>query len=136
MVAHIEGETQAEGVENRVLKRILGPKRKGVTGEWRKLHNEELSDVYSSSNIVWLIKSRRMRWRERGWGMWHVWWMEEVYARFWWGNLRERNHVEVPDIDERIILRWFFMKWDGGEWTDLAEDRDRRQALVNVVMHL
>ena len=48
--------------ENRVLRRIFGPKRDGVTGEWRKLRNEELNDLYSSSNIVRVIKSRRMRW--------------------------------------------------------------------------
>ena len=46
--------------ENRVLRRIFGPMRDGVTGEWRKLHNEELNDLYSSSNIVRVIKSRRM----------------------------------------------------------------------------
>jgi hypothetical protein len=48
--------------ENRVLRRIFGPKRDKVTGKWKKLHNEELNNLYSSSNIVRVIKSRRMRW--------------------------------------------------------------------------
>jgi hypothetical protein len=48
--------------ENRVLRRIFGPKRDKATGEWRRLHNEELNDMYSSPNIIWVIKLRRMRW--------------------------------------------------------------------------
>jgi hypothetical protein len=50
--------------ENRVLRRIFGPKRDEVTGEWRKQHNEELNDLYSLPNIVRVVKSRRMRWAE------------------------------------------------------------------------
>jgi hypothetical protein len=48
--------------ENRVLRRLFGPKKDEVTGEWRKLHNELLDDLYPSHNIVWMIKSRRMKW--------------------------------------------------------------------------
>jgi hypothetical protein len=51
--------------ENRVLRRIFGPKRDEVTGDWRKLHNEELHNLYSSSNIIRIIKSRRVRWAGR-----------------------------------------------------------------------
>jgi hypothetical protein len=56
-------------VENRVLRRIFGPKRDEVTGEWRKLHNEEVNDLYSSPSIIRIMKSRRMRWTG------HVAWM-------------------------------------------------------------
>jgi hypothetical protein len=48
--------------ENRVLRRVFGPKRDEVTGEWRMLHNDELNDLYSLLNIVRVVKSRRMRW--------------------------------------------------------------------------
>jgi len=48
--------------ENRLFRRVFGPKRDEVTGEWRKLHNEELSDPYFFPNILWVVKSRRMRW--------------------------------------------------------------------------
>jgi hypothetical protein len=48
--------------QNRALRRIFGPKRDGVTGGWRKLHNEELHNLYSSPSIIRIIKSRRMRW--------------------------------------------------------------------------
>jgi hypothetical protein len=70
--------------ENTVLRRISGPKRGEVTGEWRKLHNKELNDLYFSTNIIRVIKSRRMRWAgyvaRMGRG--------EVPTEFWWGNLR------------------------------------------------
>jgi hypothetical protein len=73
--------------ENRVLK-IFGPKRDEVTRDWRKLHNEELNDLYYSPNIVWVIKLRRMKWAG------HAVCMERrVYTGFWWGNLRERDHL-------------------------------------------
>jgi hypothetical protein len=79
--------------ENRVLRRIFGPKRDEVTAEWRKIHIEELSDLCSSPNIVRVIKSRRMRWAGHvariGRG--------EVYTGFWWGILRERELAQDRD---------------------------------------
>jgi hypothetical protein len=60
-----------------------------------------------------------------------------VQIGFWWGNLQERVHLEDPRIDGRIILRWIIWKWDGNmDWIDLAQDRDRWQALINTVMIL
>ena len=90
--------------ENRVLRRIFGPRRDEVTGEWWRLHNEGLNDLYSSPNIVRLVKSRRMRW------VGHVARMVEGRGvhRVLWGNLRERDHWGDPDVDGRIILRWIF----------------------------
>jgi hypothetical protein len=55
--------------ENRVLRRIFGPKRDEVTGEWRKLHNKELRDLYSSPSIIRIMKSRRIRWARHLAGM-------------------------------------------------------------------
>jgi len=92
--------------EKRVLRRIFGPKRDEVTGEWRKLHNEELNDLYCSPNMVQVIKSSRMRWTghvaHRGRG--------KACTGFWWGNLRERDHLGDPGADGRIILRSIFRK--------------------------
>ena len=52
-------------------------------------------------------------------GMWHVWETEEVHTGFWWGNMRERDHLEDPGVDGRIMLRWVFRKWVGRAWTGL-----------------
>jgi hypothetical protein len=73
-----------------------------IKGEWRKLHNEELNDLYWSTDInVRVMKWRRMRWAG------HVARMGRGVVRtlFWWGNLKERHHLREPGVDGRIILR-------------------------------
>jgi hypothetical protein len=98
--------------ENRVLRKIFGPKRDEATGEWRRLHNEEFNDLYSSPNTIRIIKLRRMRWAG------HVECMgEKVHTGFWWGDLREGDHLGDPCVDGRI-LKWIFKKWDGGHGLD------------------
>jgi PAS domain-containing protein len=62
LVSHIKGTDRLRVFENRALRRIFGPKRDEVTGEWRKFHNEELHNLYSSPDIIRQIKSTRMRW--------------------------------------------------------------------------
>ena len=85
--------------ENRVLRRVFGPKRDEVTGEWRKLHYEELNDLYSLPNIVRVVKSRRMRWAGHVARMGRI----EVCTGCWWGSLRERGHWGDQDVDGRIL---------------------------------
>jgi hypothetical protein len=74
--------------ENRVLRRISGPKRDEVTGGWRKLHNEELHNLHSSSNIIRMMKSSRMRWTG------HVARMGRrgIHIEFWWEMQKEKDH--------------------------------------------
>ena len=62
MVAQLREQRRLRVFENRVLRRIFGPTRDEVRGEWRKLHNEELNDLYCLTIFFWVIKSRRMRW--------------------------------------------------------------------------
>jgi hypothetical protein len=80
-----------------------------VTGECRKLHNEELNDLYSLPNIVRVVKSRRKRWTGRVARMGE----ERGCTWCWWGKLRERGRWGDPDVDGRIILRWMLRKLEG-----------------------
>jgi hypothetical protein len=81
-----------------------------VTGKWRRLHNEELNALYSSPNIIRVIKSRRMTWAG------HVKRMGDRRGadRILVGRPEGRNHLEDPGIDGRIILKRIFRKWDCG----------------------
>ena len=113
---------------------MFGPKRDEVIAEWRKLHNEELSDLYCLPNIVRVVKLRRMRWAG------HVAGMGE-------GRGVHRVLVGKPEGKrplERLRRRWEdnikmdFQEVGGGceDWMELAEDRDRWRALVSTVMNL
>jgi hypothetical protein len=85
--------------ENRVLRKIFGPKRR-EDGSWRKLHNDELHNLYSSPNIVRVIKSRRMRWAGHG-----ACGRGEVLTGFWLGGPKARDHWEDLGVGGRITLR-------------------------------
>jgi len=83
-----------------VLRRIFGPRRDEIMGEWRRLHNEELNNFYSSPNIVRMIKSRRMRWA----GFVACMGEERGCIGSWWGSRRERDHWGGLGVDGWIIL--------------------------------
>jgi hypothetical protein len=121
-------------VENRVLRRIFGPKRDEVTGEWRKLHNKELHILYSSPDIIRQVKSRRMRWAG------HV-------ARM--GEERKVYKVLVGKPEGKRPLGRLRHRWEDGirmdlgetgledgAWVELAQNRGQWRAVVNVVMNL
>jgi hypothetical protein len=120
--------------ENRVLRRIFGPKRDEVTGDWRKMHDEELRNLYSSPNIIRMIRSRWMRLAG------HVARMRETRNAY-------RILVGKPEGKRplgRQSSRWVDnikidlreIEWDGMDWIDLAQDRDQWRALVNTMMNL
>jgi hypothetical protein len=95
-------EHRLEVFENRVLRRIFGPKRDAVTGGWRKLHNEELHNLYTSPSIIRVIKSRRMRCAGHAARMG----ARRKHIGYWWESQKERDHVEDQDVDGWTILKW------------------------------
>jgi hypothetical protein len=116
-----------------MLSRIFGPKRDEATGEWRRLLNEELNGVYSSPNIIRVIKSRRMRW------VGHVAHMGENRGAY--RILVERPEGRQPlgrprrRREENIKMDLKEVGW-GTDWIELVQDSDRWRALVNAVMNL
>jgi hypothetical protein len=120
--------------ENRVLRRIFGPKRDEVTGGWRKLNNEELHGLYSSLSIIRVIKARRIRWAG-------------LVVRM--GELRVAHSILVGRPEGRRPLGRPRRRWEDNikmdlteigfgdvDWIHLAQDRDRWRALVYTVMSL
>jgi hypothetical protein len=120
--------------ENRVLRRIFGLKRDEVTGEWRKLHNKELHDLYASPSIIRIIKSRRMRWEG------HVALIGEkrnVY-RLLVGKPDGKRPLGRPRRKwvDNIRMDLGEVGWGGVDWIGLAKDRNRWRAVVNSVLNL
>jgi len=120
--------------ENRVLRRVFGPKWDEVTGEWRKLHNEELNDLYSLPNIVRVVKPRRMRWAG------HVERMGKGRAvyRVLVGKPEGKRPLGRPRHrwEDNIKMDLREVRWGCGDWMELAQDRNRRRALVSTVKNL
>jgi len=115
------------------LRGIFRPKRDEVTGEWRKLPNEELNDLYCSPHIVRVIKSRRMGWTG------HVARMGrgEAYTGFLVGKPEGKSSLGRPRRrwENNITMDHEEVGCNIVEWIELAQDRDRWRALVNVVMN-
>jgi hypothetical protein len=120
--------------ENRLLRRIFGPKRDEVTGGWRKVHNEELHGLHSSPSIVRVIKARRMSW------VGHVARMGEVRSSYniLVGRPEGRRPLGRPRRrwEDNIKMDLGEMGFGDVDWINLAQDRDRWRAVVNTVMNL
>jgi len=117
--------------ENRVLRKVFGPKRDEVTGEWTKLNNEELNDLYSLPNIVRVVKSKRMRWAG------HIARMGEDRGvhRALVGKSEGKRPLGRPRRRWEDNIKMYLQKVGGGrgDWMELAQDRDRWRALVGTV---
>jgi hypothetical protein len=84
-----------------MLMKIFGPKRDEAAGKWRRLQNEQLYDLYSSPDIIRVIKSRRVAWP----GMWRVRDTGEMHTEFGSGDPREGDHLQHLGVDERVIFK-------------------------------
>jgi hypothetical protein len=108
--------------DNRALREIFGPKRDEVTGEWRKLHNEGLYDLYFSPNIIRVIKSRRIR---------YVWLVARMgdrrdACRFVVDIRKGKRQLGRLGVDGMTILKGIFKKWDGEAWTRSGSENGKR----------
>ena len=133
-IYHKYTDNYTQNIFSKSMRRIFGPRRDEVMGEWRRLHNKELNDLYSSPNIVRVIKSRRMRWAG------HV-------ARM--GEERGAYRVLVGEPDGKRALGRSRRRWVDNirmdlqevgcgyvDWIGLVQDRDRWRTLVSAVMNL
>jgi hypothetical protein len=121
--------------ENRVLRRIFGPKKDEASGEWKKLHNEELHDLYSSPSIIRIMKARRMRWAG------HVARMGEKRNAYGLvvGKPEGRRPLGRPRrrwLDNSIRMDLVEVGWGYVDWIGLDQDRDRWRDLVTSVLNL
>jgi hypothetical protein len=119
--------------ENRALRRIFGPKRGEIIGR-RKLHTDELYNLYSFADIIRMIKSRRMRWAghlvckgKRG-----------MHIGFFLGKSKEKRPLGSSRCrsEDNIKMDHREIEWGGMDWTDMAQDRDQWRPLVNMIMNL
>jgi len=128
-----QSECRLRVFENRVVRRVFGAKRDEVTGEWRKLHKEELRNVYSLPNIVRVVKLRRMRWAG------HVAHMGERRGvhRDLVGKPEGKRPLGRPRRRYEYNIKMDLQEvGESGDWMELAQDRDRWRALMNTVMNL
>jgi hypothetical protein len=121
--------------ENRVLRRIFGPKRVEMTGVWKNLHNEELYNLYLSPSIIRMIKSKSMRWTG------HVARMRRrrrrrMHIGYWWESHIEGDYWEDQEFGWWTILKLILERWDGMNWMHVVQDREQWRALLNMVMYL
>jgi hypothetical protein len=130
--------------EKREPRRIFGSKREEVTGDWRRLHNEKLRNLYPSPNIIRMMKSKRMLLvghvarmcimyvcvRERE--------IAEMHTKCWSVNVKGKDHFEELGIDGRVIIRMVLREagLQGVYWIHLAHDGVQWRAVVNMAMNL